>query len=322
MKLSESGNTLSGGNLKDIRFYVGSTQFTASAIVPHFGADFYIDRVIGTVRPATWFNMVVQQYGNGYPIPNGDGTYYSHEGYIKGSILPGGPIRPGTTWLDMTRWIRLPSTSTAQDGALKVWIGGQLALDITNFKMKDTGSLPYFTSFKFYPSSEATEPFEHWMDEMVIYEGYVSPDGSAPQPVDGSCGPAHSETFDTLSSDNANLCSEGDVGNFVTGETQHTWDCLGQYNGTNESCLAFKSEGTVDENGLCGASDGGSFSELSQDDPSLCLKGVVSNFTTDDDAWLWMCDGTGTGTDDPCNADKILFEGGGIIRASGSFNLY
>jgi hypothetical protein len=35
-----------------------------------------------------------------------------------------------------------------------------------------------FTKVSFYPSSEATESFEHWEDEMIIYEGYVPPGAS------------------------------------------------------------------------------------------------------------------------------------------------
>jgi len=40
---------------------------------------------------------------------------------------------------------------------------------------RKAGGTDYFTKVLFYPSSEAAEPFAHWMDEMVIYEGLVPP---------------------------------------------------------------------------------------------------------------------------------------------------
>ena len=45
-----------------------------------------------------------------------------------------------------------------------------------------SGSQTAFSGFTFYPSSEAGEAFEHWMDEMIIYEGYVPPNGEPIQP--------------------------------------------------------------------------------------------------------------------------------------------
>ena len=182
IKLNKDSNSIKGGNFKDLRFYVGSTQYTASSLIPHFGRDFYMDRTIGTIRPASWFTMITNTTNRDYPIDNGDGTYYSWNGYIMGDIETGGPGGLGTTWQHVTKWIKLPTTSTAQNGACKVWIGNQLALDITNIKMKDSGSLPYFTKFTLYPSSEATEPFEHWMDDVVISEGYVPPSGATTTP--------------------------------------------------------------------------------------------------------------------------------------------
>lgn len=182
IKTNKDASSISGGNLKDLRFFVGSTQYTASSLVPHYGKDFYMDRTIGTIRPASWFSMVTSSDNKDYPIDNGNGTYYSWNGYIRGKIEAGGPSDIGTKWQQVTKWIKLPTSSGSQDGACKVWIGNQLALDISNFKMKDSGSLPYFTKFTLYPSSEATEPFEHWMDDVVILEGYVPPGGAATTP--------------------------------------------------------------------------------------------------------------------------------------------
>lgn len=175
VKLSKDGNSLQDGNLMQTTISVGPTQTWASETAPNFGADYHMTRVIGTVRPASWFKMVTATGNPAYPQDNGDGTYYSWKGYIKGTIQPEGPPGVGTSWVNFTKWIKLPSTATATDGAVKVWLGNELLLDIWDAKMKDDDAGTSFTRMAWYPNSAAGEPFEHWMDEMVVYQGYVPP---------------------------------------------------------------------------------------------------------------------------------------------------
>jgi hypothetical protein len=227
----------------------------------------------------------------------------------------------GTTWRNVRQYLKMPTSATSNDGVWKIWVDNVLLLSAT-FNRHDEGN-DVLSQLTFYPSSDAREPFEHWMDDMIIYEGYVSPDGSVLMPINGACGIAHGDTFETLTSTNPNLCSVGDVANFVTGTTTFNWNCLGQYNGTTVPCLASKTEvPVVDENGVCGAADG-TYSLTAPDPATRCLKGTEINFTEDSDAWLWMCDAIGDGTDDPCVTYKTVVTGGnGFIRASGNFSVY
>lgn len=182
IKLSKKGTSISGGNFKGTRLYTGGETYWISDIVPHFGGDFYTSAILGTIRPASWFKMVTDTHNKDYPTDNGNGTYTSSKGWIKGTIQSGGPTPPGTSWVRVTKWARLPSTNTSSDGAIKIWFGDKLALDIYNAKFKYTTNASKFSAISFYPSSEASEPFEHWMDEMIIYEGYVPPSGDSTPP--------------------------------------------------------------------------------------------------------------------------------------------
>jgi hypothetical protein len=179
-----SATSIKEANFKFTRLYVGSSSYTASEIAPSPSSDLYTGSMIGTLRPAPWFKMVTYDNNIGYPKDNGDGTYYSHNGYIAGNFQSGSPTWTGPTWVKWTKWVRLPSTLTASDGACKIWIGDQLVLDIYNFKYKDLNSGLAFTKLTWYPSSEAAVPFEHWEDEMIVYEGYVPPGGAGtPSPA-------------------------------------------------------------------------------------------------------------------------------------------
>jgi hypothetical protein len=224
-------------------------------------------------------------------------------------------------WHSMEVFMRYNSNGQ-RDGEYKVWTDGTLRVHATNVVNRNDLNSPHFLEFRLgdYTSNKNVTTWSLYYDDVVVSTTRIG-EGEPTETTLGICGPAHGETFSELSSDNPNLCSQGTVGTFA-GDGPWNWPCLGISGGADVNCTAFYEEPTADENGLCGAADGGNFSDLAETDPSLCLKGTVSSWTVDPDGWLWMCDGTGTGTDDPCNADKILFEGGGIIRASGSFNLY
>ncbi len=180
-KYSEDANSISDGNIKLDRAYTGSSasNFYATSISPSFGKDLYMGAMVGTmINKASWFDMVESTDNSAYPVKNANGTY-TVDRYIKGSITSSGPQAPGTSWVKVTKWLKLPSTPSGRDGAVKVWIGNDLIYELINagYSSQYMGGTT-FTKLNFYPSSEATEPFEHWEDEMIIYEGYVPPSGS------------------------------------------------------------------------------------------------------------------------------------------------
>jgi len=70
----------------------------------------------------------------------------------------------------------MPSSDISNDGEIKMWVDEELIYHAYNCD-RHSGGTNNFTGMNFYPSSEASEDFEHWMDEMVIYEGYVPPSG-------------------------------------------------------------------------------------------------------------------------------------------------
>ena len=175
VKFDQTSTAIDDGNIKQIRPYVGSGGiYYSTHIIPHFGLDFYTSRVVGTIEKATWYDMVT---GGDYPTDNGDGTFFSEDGYIRGSITGTTPQPFGTQWSEVRHWIKLPSTPTATDSEMRIWVDGEEMLHIYNAQMKDTPTVAEFTGLTFFPSSEAGEAFEHWMDEMVVYEGYVPPSG-------------------------------------------------------------------------------------------------------------------------------------------------
>lgn len=179
-KYDEDVNAISGGNMKLDRPYTGGNlDFYATSISPSLGYDFYMGAMVGTmINKASWFDMVESTDNKSYPERNGNGSY-DVNGYIKGNITSAGPQAPGKTWVKITKWLRLPTTSTGNDGAVKVWIGDDLLFELTNagYRSVYAGGTT-FTKVSLYPSSEANEPFEHWQDEMIIYEGYVPPSAS------------------------------------------------------------------------------------------------------------------------------------------------
>lgn len=181
VKYNKDVSGISGGNMKLDRAYTGSsaTNFFATGISPSFGNDYYMGAMTGTmINKASWFSMVESSKNKAYPVNIGNGTY-TVNGYIKGSITSSGPQALGTTWVKVTKWLRLPTTSNGTNGAVKVWIGNNLMYELTNvgYTSSYMGGTT-FTKVSFYPSSEATESFEHWEDEMIIYEGYVPPGAS------------------------------------------------------------------------------------------------------------------------------------------------
>lgn len=90
----------------------------------------------------------------------------------------------GTSWHKIRLYTKLPSSDTAFDGAITMWIDEKLAFTATNVKSSSAGMalIGYpgaggatLTYVKFYPSDDAKSPFVHSYDDIIIYEGYVPP---------------------------------------------------------------------------------------------------------------------------------------------------
>ena len=101
----------------------------------------------------------------------------------------------------------MPTNQNSGDGEYKLWIDETLVFSAYNIDRDNDGTADYFTSLNFYPSSEAGEAFEHWIDEMVIYEGYIPP-SSQPTCPDGICD--GTEDCQNCAADCGNCCGDGD----------------------------------------------------------------------------------------------------------------
>jgi hypothetical protein len=239
----------------------------------------------------------------------------------------------GNVWRRYKVWVKR-ATPGQKDGAIKVWLNGVLNTHITNmdsfsvgigdptpgfYKIEIGGYVREYRDYNGYGFlNGTTAPWDLWIDNL--YMG-TTEQGTIADP--GICGPAHGETFETLTSSSPNLCySTPPATDFTTGATTYNWNCPGANGGTTAPCLAYIAEDpVVNEDGVCGSVDG----TYSTTEPAIeqkCLKGTLSNEVTEDDAWLWMCDGVGTGADEPCVTYKTVVTGdSGIIRASGSFTV-
>jgi hypothetical protein len=233
----------------------------------------------------------------------------------------------GNVWRKYKVYLKR-ATPGQKDGVTKVWVDGVLNTHITNmdsfsvstgdptpgiYKIEIGGYVREYRELTGYGFlNGTTAPWELWVDNL--YMG-VTEQGSIAEP--GVCGPAHGETFETLTSSNPNLCySTPAATGFTEGETQFNWVCPGLNGGSPASCLAYKEVAPADEDGICGSVDG-TYSTTEPTTEQKCLKGTVSSETDESDSWLWMCDGIGEGTDKPCVTYKTIVTGeSGIIRAS------
>lgn len=194
-KFSEPMGNITAANFKSIRPYVGGGNYYMATITgwnTGGNEDFYISLNYGTVQPSSIFTIRGPRWvgDTAYAVSNGDGTWNLPEGRLAGSFNQGGYDGFGTQWTKVRQWIKLPSSTSGTDGESKLWVNDELAFHLYNSHM--TATQATFSEFTFYPSSEATETFEQWMDDMVVYEGYVPPSG---------------EPLDVCDSSHLNLCT-------------------------------------------------------------------------------------------------------------------
>jgi hypothetical protein len=203
-KYHQMMDDITDANFKSFRPYVGGGNYYFATINGFrlsgaVARDFYASFNYGIVTPTAIFQ--VQDYedtyeGNGDACDDlGNGTYNCNPaGRLLGRILsPAQPI--GTTWVKLRQWIKIPSTTSASDGEAKLWVDEELAFHMTGIGMDGTQTT--FSDFTWYPSSEAGEAFEQWMDEMVILEGYVPPGGDTTAPTLAEVTPVSTPSTDT-----------------------------------------------------------------------------------------------------------------------------
>ena len=113
------------------------------------------------------------------------------------------------------------------------------------------------------------------------------------QAVNGTCGSSNGGTF--ASAPNTNLCSAGNA-TTVLGSGPWNWTCTGIGSGTTATCSA----NIQAVNGVCGSSNGGTFTEAPS--TNLCSVGNATT-VTGSGPWNWTCTGIGTGTTANCSAN-------------------
>jgi hypothetical protein len=174
IKFNKSSRSIKSGNIKAFRPLTGSSYYFAN-MGPHFGWDYY-----GSVNsgPMTVTDKVTSVKTNtGYSKSLGGYNYNNPDGRFDLKFTAGGHSGFGAYWTKVRHWMKLPTTLGGSNGESKIWINEQLIATFTNQKASKNAQTT-FGGFTFYPSSEAGEPFEHWMDEMIVYDGYVPPGGT------------------------------------------------------------------------------------------------------------------------------------------------
>jgi hypothetical protein len=182
IKFNKSTRDIFNGNIKAFRPLTGGTYYFA-VMSPHFGMDYYGSDNTG---PMTVTNKVTSvlttAQQNGYSTNLGGGNYSNDDGRFKLNFTAEGHNGFGAYWTKVRHWIKLPTTTGGNNGESKLWINEELISTFTNQRAGSEASTT-FNGFTFYPSSEAGEAFEHWMDEMVVYDGYVPPGGVTSSPA-------------------------------------------------------------------------------------------------------------------------------------------
>ncbi|MEF3692519.1 MAG: hypothetical protein V3574_05705 [Candidatus Moraniibacteriota bacterium] len=181
IKFNKSARDIAGGNIKAFRPLTGSSYYFAT-MNSHFGDDYYSSVNTGPMIITDKVTSV--HIGYGYSELIEGNNYYNPDGRFEFNFTAGGQSGFGAYWTNVRHWIKMPTTLGGSDGESKIWINDELVATFIN-QSADENASTTFSGFTFYPSSEATEPFEHWMDEMVIFEGYVPPDGDFINPPTG-----------------------------------------------------------------------------------------------------------------------------------------
>jgi hypothetical protein len=237
VKFDQNARNINDGNIKGIRPLQGcDTCYTGTSIDVHFGRDHYSSSWDGaTLEPNAGVVTFVNTNVN-YCVDNLDGTYDCPDGRLQIKFtVDGKDGYPANTWREQRKWIKLPTSDTSADGEIKMWIDDTLVYHLYNIDQKDDRDQT-FSNFRWYPSSEACDnDFEHWMDEMIIYEGYVPPGDEIPT--------LNSATIDTQGTSLTLIFSEAVTQG--SGYNNSDWDIDCSVSGNNISVTYSSGNGTT-----------------------------------------------------------------------------
>lgn len=180
---------LPGANIKSIRMFNSETDYQIGSIISHhFNSYFYMSKWdTGQFIPGDKVYKI-KSY-TGYCSDNGDGTFTCDgtdgEGGELGRLsFKWEPFVKNNTWYQIRTYRKMPSSDTSHDGEVKVWINGELLVDLRDIKIRD-GSNSHFEKICWLPSDDADDGFSHYLDDVTVYEGYVPPgsDDSSGLPI-------------------------------------------------------------------------------------------------------------------------------------------
>lgn len=131
---------------------------------------------------ANWSGYCTLRSGSVWNCPNGRASVNWKPGF-------------GTAWHKVRIHYKAPSSVSAADGVTTFWMDDNLVYTLTNITGLSTWK-PYISYMVFHPSDDffqgisgAKFTFNHFYDDITIYEGYVPPQftpassSSAPPPV-------------------------------------------------------------------------------------------------------------------------------------------
>jgi len=189
-------------NVKSMRPYIGSGgNDYFGALVSMWGGQMLYQSPMGsgsailtTTSNVTKVNL--DNYGTDYCSSTGEtNTYTCPHVHMALEWTPGF----GTSWHNVTMYIKVPSGIEVSDGMIKLWIDGKLIYSIDSMPpspLWTTGWTPTIKNISFHPSDDfftggdATWaamrfPFNHLYDDIKVYEGQVPPIKASLDPPKG-----------------------------------------------------------------------------------------------------------------------------------------
>jgi len=288
--------------------YVGSACYTNEATCLQPTTD---PLTRGGYREVMYYTYHADQ-----PDAKGEPFYFA-EGLLG--------IVPKERWFVIEEYVKLNSVnadgSGNQDGILRAWVNGMLALEKTDFRVRDwpgnpagANNIKIFAIWLAYihgGTSPAPLPVTLYVANLVAAKSYIGPgtfalDYAAPSQDDGMCGSAGGQWRSAPPSAAEELCGQGRASAVATDAINGIWrwSCQGR-NGATVACSA----GTpVDPhavvNGACGPAHGTTRSAPPEVYAELCQLGNPPPIVSGTGPWTWICSGKYGGSNASCAADR------------------
>lgn len=113
------------------------------------------------------------------------------------------------------------------------------------------------------------------------------------------CGSASGGRFETLDSNDGDLCERGSVIEFEEEMSTYKWQCLNQNGENSGQCVAF-----IDREPTCGSLNGAVTNSITENTSGLCAEGYSASFVSDDNGYSWHCKTSTEQTENRCEAYK------------------